>query len=115
MDAREGSFDDLPAEEPYDGVTRCSFDGDGATVTRYTFAPGGRFPVHRHAQEQITVIEEGEVELTVGERTVRLEAGGWSVVGPGVEHGIRAGEGGARLLAIVVPRRESSTDYAVVG
>jgi quercetin dioxygenase-like cupin family protein len=113
MEAREGRFDELPAEEPYDGVSRCSFDGDGATVTRYTFRPGGRFPVHRHPQEQITVIEEGEVELTVGDRTIRLEAGSWSVVAPDVEHGIRAGEGGAKLLAIVVPRRTSSTAYSV--
>ena len=90
MEAREGRFDELPAEEPYDGVSRCSFDGDGATV-----------------------IEEGEVELTVGDRTIRLEAGSWSVVAPDVEHGIRAGEGGAKLLAIVVPRRTSSTAYSV--
>ena len=110
----EGSFSDLPVEEPYPGLRRRTFDGEGATVNEYVFEPGARFPIHRHSQEQITLIEEGEVELTVGGETALLRAGDWSVVGPDVEHGIRAGDGGARILAIVVPRRESSAAYTVV-
>lgn len=110
----EGSFADLPVEEPYEGLRRRTFDSEEATVNEYVFEPGARFPLHRHPQEQITLIEEGEVELTVAGETARLRAGDWSVVGPDVEHGIRAGERGARILAIVVPRR-SATAYTVVG
>ena len=111
---RHGSFDGLAAESPYEGVARCAFDAEGATVTRYTFEPGGRFPLHRHPQEQITVIEAGGVELTVAGETMRLAAGDWSVVAPEVEHGITAGFGGACVLAIVVPRRASATEYEVL-
>jgi quercetin dioxygenase-like cupin family protein len=52
--------------------------------------------------------------MTVGDRVESLAAGDWSVVESDVEHGIRAGADGARVLAIVVPRRESADAYTVV-
>lgn len=110
----DGRFDDLDAAEPYPGVVRRSFDSAKATVNRYEFTPGASFPIHRHAAEQITVIEEGEVEMTVAGSSRRLRAGDFSVVAGNVEHGITAGSDGARILAIVVPRRESADAYTVV-
>jgi quercetin dioxygenase-like cupin family protein len=109
-----GNFDQLPADLVYEGVTRRCFSSEQATVAGYTFAPGAAFPSHRHAQEQITLIQAGEVEMTIGDRVERLAAGDWSVVAPDVEHGITAGDGGATVLAIVVPRRESADAYTVV-
>lgn len=109
-----GNFDQLPADTPYEGVTRHSFNSDRATVTRYTFEAGSSFPRHRHAQEQVTLVQAGEVELTCGDEVERLVAGDWSVVAPDVEHGIKAGPGGATIVAIVVPRRESIDAYEVV-
>jgi quercetin dioxygenase-like cupin family protein len=99
----------------YAGVERRSFSSEKATVTSYRFAPGAAFPRHRHPQEQITLIEDGEVELTVGDRIEALSAGDWSVVEADVEHGLRAGPRGARVVAVVVPRRESADAYTVVG
>jgi quercetin dioxygenase-like cupin family protein len=110
-----GSFDDLAADEPYPGVTRRSFSSEQATVTAYAFAPGARFPRHRHAQEQITLVQRGEVTFTVGDDAQTLSAGGFSVVAPDVEHGLEAGPGGAEIVAIVVPRRERLDGYTVVG
>jgi quercetin dioxygenase-like cupin family protein len=103
----------MPAEEVYKGVRRRSFSSGKATVTSYSFAPGATFPLHRHPQEQITLIEAGEVEMTVGDRVESLAAGEWSVVEGDVEHGIRAGADGAQLVAIVVPRRGSDDAYTV--
>ena len=114
LEAAAGSFDSLPTEEPYPGVRRSSFDSKHATVTRYSFEPGARFPLHRHPEEQVTLVEDGEVELTVGRASRAMEAGEWSVVGENVVHGLRAGPGGARILAIVMPRRERSDPYTVV-
>lgn len=109
-----GSFGALPADEPYPGVQRRSFSSDRATVTSYEFGPGARFPVHRHPQEQITIVDRGDVELTIGEQTRALSEGDWWVVPGGLEHGIAAGAGGARILAILVPPRESTGEIAVV-
>lgn len=112
-DLAVGSFAQLAPDEPYPGVTRRTFDSDGATVTRYEFGPGASFPLHRHRQEQITLVEAGSVLMSVGDREEQLEAGGWSVVAGGVEHGIVAGPSGARVVAVIVPRRESADAYEV--
>ena len=104
----------MPAEEAYEGVLRRSFSSAKATVTSYSFAPGAAFPLHRHPQEQITLVEAGEVEMTVGDRMESLSAGDWSVVEADVEHGIRAGSDGAQVVAIVIPRRESVDAYTVL-
>jgi quercetin dioxygenase-like cupin family protein len=114
MSAR-GSFDDLPADRAYEGVTRRSFSSEKATVTSYTFAAGAQFPLHRHPEEQITLIQAGDVEMTIGDRVQRLSAGDYSVVEPEVEHGVTAGPSGATVVAIIVPRRESADAFTVVG
>jgi quercetin dioxygenase-like cupin family protein len=110
-----GRLGALVPEEPFPGVVRLGFSSEHATVNRYTFAPGASFPSHRHPQEQITLIEEGEVELRTADGVQQLTAGDWTVFPGEVEHGLRAGDGGARILAIIVPRRDRAEDYTVSG
>jgi quercetin dioxygenase-like cupin family protein len=104
---RAGRFDDIEAEEPYPGVRRRTVQAEQATVAEYAFEPGASFPLHAHPQEQVTLVLEGDVELTADGRSERLGAGAWSVVPGGVAHGVRAGADGARIVAVVVPRRET--------
>jgi quercetin dioxygenase-like cupin family protein len=108
------SFEHLPADEPFPGVMRRRLDATGATLTSYRFQPRARFPVHRHAEEQLTLVDEGEVILRVQDRTRQLSRGAWAVIPGGVEHGITAGPDGARITAIVVPRRATGDAYEVV-
>lgn len=111
----EVAFGDLPSSEPYPGVHRQSVSTAQATLTRYSFDPGASFPLHSHTQEQITVVEEGRVEMTIEGEATDLGAGEWTVVAGNVPHGIVAGDGGARIVAIIVPRRESPDDITVEG
>ena len=111
---KRGRFDQLPAEEIYSGVVRCSFNSEHATVTSYVFAPGAVFPLHHHPQEQITLMQEGTAEMTAGDGVESLSSGDWTIVDAYVEHGLRAGPNGARFLAIVAPRRESANAYTVL-
>jgi quercetin dioxygenase-like cupin family protein len=113
-EAFEGSFADVDADEPYPGVTRRTVDSAAATVNRYDFEPRATFPRHRHPQEQITLVLEGSVELTVADRTRVLAAGDYSVVPPDVEHGISAGDHGASFVAMIVPARAGANAYTVV-
>jgi quercetin dioxygenase-like cupin family protein len=106
-----GRFDALAADEAYPGVTRRSFSSGEATVTSYAFAPDASFPLHSHPQEQITLVTDGSVEMTVAGERETLEAGAWSVVKGGVEHGITAGPDGGSIIAIIVPRRANADDY----
>ena len=110
-----GSFRSLPADEPFPGIVRTSFSTRQATVASYVFSPGAHFPLHSHPQEQITLVEDGEVVMMMGGESRTLVAGEWSVVAPHVEHGVRAGRQGARIVAIVVPRRDHPDDFRVGG
>lgn len=101
-------------DEPYPGVKRRSFNTDRATLTFYEFMPGARFPRHRHAQEQITLVQRGAVTFTVGDVPEKLAAGAWSVVPPDLEHGLEATEQGAEVVAIVIPPRVDPDAYQVV-
>lgn len=113
-EAFEGSFSALAAESPFAGVERRTFDSAGATVNQYVFEPGATFPRHRHAQEQITLVTRGSITLTVGDAVRELVAGDYSVLPGEVEHGITAGEAGAAIVAMIVPRREGAGQYTVV-
>jgi quercetin dioxygenase-like cupin family protein len=117
MDERaiSGRFADMDVEEPYPGVRRSSFDSDGATVTKYSFDAGASFPIHRHEQEQITIITAGSLTFTAEGADQEMHGGEWSVVAAGVEHGITAGPDGAEIVAMVVPRRAARDAYTVVG
>jgi quercetin dioxygenase-like cupin family protein len=108
-----GGVSAAPEDEPFPGVTRTSYQTAEATVASYRFAPGAEFPLHHHREEQITVICEGEVEFLVAGKTHRLGAGETFVVEPHVEHGLRAGDAGARFLAVVVPRRARTDAYTI--
>ena len=109
-----GAFADLPVAEPYEGLRRRTFDSAGSTVNEYSFEPGASFPLHRHPEEQVTLVLEGRVEWTVDGESSTLAAGSWSVVGPDIEHGITAGPEGARIVAIITPRRTRTDSYTVV-
>lgn len=103
---RLGSFNEIGPESPYDGIARRVLTTSKATVQEYRFEPGATFPLHRHAQEQITLVLEGELSFSADGGTHPLGAGAWSVVPGDVEHGITAGPGGTRFLAILVPPRK---------
>jgi quercetin dioxygenase-like cupin family protein len=112
--ARHGSFAELPVAQPYEGLRRRTFDSAGSTVNEYSFEPGASFPLHRHPEEQVTLVLEGSVRLVADGESTALASGSWSVVGPDVEHGITAGPEGARIVAIVTPRRARTDAYTVV-
>ena len=100
-DSRHGTFAELEGDEPYPGVRRRVLDADGCTVTEYTFEAGAEFPRHRHRQEQVTMIEHGAVTMTLGQEPHELSVG--------------ACPDGARIRAVLVPRRGSADEIEVRG
>jgi quercetin dioxygenase-like cupin family protein len=111
---RAGGQDELEVTRPFPGIERRVLDTEVATVTWYTFEPGATFPLHRHPQQQITLLAEGTIEMTLGTEVHSLSAGGWTDVPGGVEHSITAGESGARFIAMVVPPRAGAGAYEVL-
>jgi quercetin dioxygenase-like cupin family protein len=109
-----GSLDGPDVDEPFSGVHRTSFSTAQMTVTHYRFAPGASFPRHRHDQEQVTIVQGGDVELTVAATAYQLTDGEWFVVGSQIEHGLIAGPGGAQVIAIVSPPRREVDDFKLL-
>jgi len=102
-----------PVESPYPGIRRRTFDTARATIVEYTLEPRATFPLHSHRHEQITVIREGSVELTIGREVMELGPGEWSAISSHEEHGITAGDQGASFLAILVPRRQAEEEISL--
>ena len=101
-----GSFDALEADSPYPGLLRRVVTTSKATVQEYTFEPGASHPIHQHPQEQFTLVLDGDLTFHSGGESRGVSAGGWSVVPGDVPHGVTAGPGGTRFLAILVPPRK---------
>lgn len=89
MKANIADWGNLPQEELYPGIVRQAFAGTGATVVRYTYAPGSVFPMHSHVEEQLTIIHSGRIAFTVGGDDIELHAGQLAVIPAGAPHGAR--------------------------
>ncbi|MDR7554945.1 MAG: cupin domain-containing protein [Armatimonadota bacterium] len=103
----------LPWATVYPGVRRRQVDAARMTMTLYRFDPGGRFPLHRHPQEQLVVVLEGALTFTGAGQAVTVVPEHVLVVPPDVPHEAVAGPAGALVVSVVAPARRSATDYVV--
>lgn len=103
------SLDDLGWEVVDEHLKKKVLDGDAMTITRYSFAPEGRFPHHVHDQEQATYVLDGSVTFTIEGTDHDLQRGSIVVIPSGRPHSALAGDLGAEVLSVVTPRR-SRTD-----
>lgn len=106
-------IDALEVDSPYEGVERRALHSDGASIYWYSFQPGAAFPQHRHQQEQVTIVLEGEIALRTAEGVQRLTAGSAVVSPPWEEHGISA-ESAARFMIVLTPRRAEGEGVEVL-
>lgn len=71
-----------------------------------TMDPGAVIARHSHVNEQLGVLIEGTVTVTVGDETRSLQAGDAYVVAADVPHEGVAGPEGAKLVETFVPVRD---------
>jgi mannose-6-phosphate isomerase-like protein (cupin superfamily) len=76
-------------------------------VFELAFGPGFAVDPHTHEDEtDAFYVLEGEIEVTMGEETIRGGPGTFAAGPPGVRHGFRnAGEGDLRILNVHAPNR----------
>ena len=78
-------------------------DGDEAAVARVRAQPGGAPPVHVHGRHaEAFYVLDGELVLTVAGEEVRVGAGAWAQVAPGVAHTV-ANPVAATFLTVHAP------------
>lgn len=87
------------------------------SVWRQTIAPGVATPVHRHACEEVVVVESGSGELVMGGQVRPFGPDSTLVVAPDVVHQIvNTGSEPMRLVAVLstTPVRVESADGAPI-
>ncbi len=89
-----------------EGISTRVFPGDQAMLSVVTLAPGAVGTLHSHPEEQWGVMLEGEAVRIQDGKEVPVRAGDFWRTPGGVEHSVRAGPQGARILDIFSPPRE---------
>lgn len=94
-----GSWKDLEAGDAQSYVENKIISLDRLTVVRCVYHPGSDFPVHSHAQEQITIVDEGMLRFRIGQEDVNVGPGEMISIPPRVKHAtLVEGSGPARAL-----------------
>ena len=79
--------------------------GRGLLLNHVYFAPHAAAPMHRHPEEQMGVVLEGELEFEIAGETRVVRAGDIWVIPPNAPHRARALENGCVALDIFAPPR----------
>ena len=73
--AEKTSWELIESEVLLAGLRRQMLNGEKITLGRMQFEAGTKVPRHQHANEQITIIAEGTMLLTLDDREITLGKG----------------------------------------
>jgi quercetin dioxygenase-like cupin family protein len=80
--------------------------GEQVMIVHFFLEEGAVVPPHSHPNEQVGYVVEGEMEMTIGGETFRLQAGDSYLAPANVEHSARAGQRTVALDAFAPPRED---------
>jgi quercetin dioxygenase-like cupin family protein len=103
--AEKTSWELIESEVLLAGLRRQMLNGEKITLGRMQFEAGTKVPRHQHANEQITIIAEGTILLTLDDREITLGKGEMILIPANVPHGAEALEETVSI-EIFAPRRE---------
>ena len=93
----DSPFATFNGREPYaifDGVGLQAIAGDQVFLGRVTYEPGTTVARHSHEHtEQVMLVLEGSVAMTIGDETKELGPGDVCVVNRGIEHELHSAIG----------------------
>lgn len=99
-------FANLDERDPYaifEGVGLQAIAGDQVFLGRVSYEPGTTVARHSHEHtEQVMLILDGSVTVTVGDETRELGAGDVCVVNRGIEHQLHSA-GGVTFVEALAP------------
>ena len=98
-----GSFNDIEPYEFAPGVRIRAVGGEQVLMCRVVYEPGKRVPSHAHEHtEQVMLILDGEVDMTVEGEERTLRAGDTVLVNRGLEHELYS-ESGCTFIEALAP------------
>jgi quercetin dioxygenase-like cupin family protein len=95
-----GSWRDLEAQDAQNFLDQQVIATERVTVVRCVYRVGSDFPEHFHPQEQITIVEEGTLEFTIGGEMIEVQQGQMITINPQVRHATRVATGKGRVVAL---------------
>lgn len=112
MPASSGFYDiaTLPGFNPLDGIRMSVMAGARMMANWVRLEPGAVVPVHDHPHEQMGLVIEGEIDMTIGDETRRVGPGVAYIVPGGVRHSGAGGPNGCLVLDIFSPPRADYLD-----
>lgn len=104
--SRVESLSEATGLELAPGVRMKPLFGEGAMLNLLEFDDSAVVGVHSHPHEQLGLMLEGELALTIDGVEYRLRQGDAYQIPGGVEHAARAAGGPCRVLDVFQPVRE---------
>jgi unsaturated pyranuronate lyase len=98
--------EDIPAFSPGPGFYIQPVIGETVMTCWTALDPGAVVPSHNHVNEQLGVVIEGSIDLTVSGETRTVGAGEAYVVPPYAFHSAIIGDDGVLIIETFVPVRE---------
>ncbi len=99
-------IDKLPSLAPVAGVRMNVMVGGTMMANWVQIEPGAAVPTHAHEHEQIGLVLEGEIQMTIGDETRALVPGNAYTIPGNLPHAGIAGPQGCLVLDIFSPPRE---------
>ena len=98
-------MDDLASYEIAAGLFFRPVFASNISLNFVTFPPHSGFPSHVHPEEQVSIVREGSMEITIGDRSQWVRPGDVIVFPPNVPHAGRTADEGCRLIDAFSPPR----------
>lgn len=98
--------DKLPSFEPIPGIQMNVMVGGKMMANWVRIEPGAAVPTHAHEHEQIGLVLEGEILMTIGDETRALVNGHAYTIPGNLPHSAVAGPQGCLVIDIFSPPRE---------
>lgn len=103
-------MDDLDSYEIAAGLFFRPLYAQNISLNFVTFPANSGFPTHVHLEEQISIVQEGEMEITVGDICRTVRPGDVVVYPSNVPHSGRTFDRACRLIDIFSPPRTGIQD-----
>jgi len=98
-----GTWNGVDSFEFVEGVRLHAIGGEQVLLCRVQYEPGKQVPWHAHEHsEQVMLVIEGEVEMTIEDETKTLRPGDVVVVNRGLHHKLYS-EGGVTFMEALAP------------
>lgn len=80
----------MTGKNPVEGLTGTIVHSSTMSIAHWTFTAGTALPEHAHPHEQVALVVEGELELTIAGDPQMLRTGDAAVIPGNVPHAARA-------------------------